>query len=290
MLGVMQSPSASDGSELKVGDTLGPYHLEGVLGEGGMGIVFRAVRYPAGETVALKVLKKSLARDETFKRRFVHEGRAAQEVNHKHLVPIVDSGEVEGRQYLAVAYVRGRTLGERIKDEGPLPVEDVLDITAGVGSGLDALHDRGLFHRDVKSANVLLDEDGNALLTDFGLAKGWAYTVLTRVGQVLGTLDYLAPELIRGERATTSTDLYALGCLVFECLTGDPPFAGKPMYEVGLAHIEEPPPDPSAIRPELPAVLSWATLQALEKDPARRPTSATAYATMLRVAAKGMER
>jgi serine/threonine protein kinase len=261
-----------------------------VVGEGGMGIVFRAVRRPAGETVALKVLKQSLTRDETFKRRFVHEGRAAQEVVHKHLVPIVDAGEVEGRQYLAVAYVRGRTLGERIKEEGPLPVEDVLDITAGIGSGLDALHDRGLFHRDVKSANVLLDENGNALLTDFGLAKGWAYTVLTKVGQVLGTLDYLAPELIRGERATTSTDLYALGCLVFECLTGDPPFAGKPMYEVGLAHIEEPPPDPSAIRPELPAVLSWATLQALEKDPARRPTSATAYATMLRVAAKGMER
>jgi serine/threonine-protein kinase len=255
-----------------------------------MGIVFKAQRQPDGETVALKVLKKALMRDDTFRRRFVHEGRAAQEVRHKHLVAIVDAGEFEGRQYLAVAYVQGRSLNERIKEEGPLPVEDVLDIIAGVGSGLDALHDRGLFHRDVKSANVLLDEAGIAMLTDFGLAKGRAYTVLTKAGQVLGTLDYLAPELIRGEHATTASDIYALGSLVFECLTGAPPFAGKPMYELGVAILEVPPPDPSTLRPELPPSLSWATVQALEKDPARRPTSATAYATMLRVAAREQTR
>jgi serine/threonine-protein kinase len=286
MLGGMQSASVSEPGELQVGDTLGPFALIGVLGEGGMGIVFKAVREPGGETVALKVLKKGLMQDETFRRRFVHEGRAAQEVRHKHLVPIVDAGEVGGRQYLAVAYVAGRSLNERIKEEGPLPVADVLDIIAGVGSGLDALHDSGLFHRDVKSANVLLDENGTAMLTDFGLAKGRAYTVLTKAGQVLGTLDYLAPELIRGEQATTASDIYALGCLVYECLTGVPPFAGKPMYELGVAILEEPPPDPSEVRPELPKALSWAALQALEKDPARRPTSATAYATMLRVAAR----
>jgi serine/threonine-protein kinase len=103
---------------------------------------------------------------------------------------------------------------------------------------------------------------------------------------VLGTLDYLAPELIRGEQATTSTDLYAFGCLVFECLTGEPPFGGKSLYEVGVAHLEEPPPDPLTLRPDLPQAVGWATLQALEKNPTRRPTSATAYATMLRVAAR----
>jgi serine/threonine protein kinase len=282
----MEPSRASEGRELEVGGRLGPYRLEDVLGEGGMGIVFRARREPDGETVALKVLKQALVRDETLRRRFVHEARAAQEVTHKNLVPTLDAGEIEGRPYLTVAYVRGHSLAERIKDEGQLPVNAALDIAAGIGSGLDALHNRGLVHRDVKSANVLLDENGTAMLTDFGLAKGHAYTVLTRTGQVVGTLDYLAPELIKGEQATTYTDLYALGCLVFECLAGTPPFAGKPLYEVGLAHLEEPPPDPCAIRPDLPRSLGWVVLQALEKDPARRPTSGTAYAMMLRVAAR----
>jgi serine/threonine-protein kinase len=282
----MESARSSGGSELQVGGRLGPYRLEEILGEGGMGIVFRAVRDSDGEEVALKVLKRVFVEDETFRRRFVHEGRAAQEVEHRHLVPILEAGEIEGRQYLAVAYVRGRSLADRVKEEGPLEVDFALDVAAGVGSGLDALHEFGIVHRDVKSANVLLDENRTALLTDFGLAKGRAYTVLTKAGQVMGTLDYLAPELIRGEQATKETDLYALGCVVFECLIGSPPFAGKPIYEVGIAHLEEPPPDPSELRPELPKTLGWAALRALEKDPARRPTSATAFATMLRVAAR----
>ena len=278
------------GEELQVGGRLGPYRLEEILGEGGMGIVFRAVREHDGEQVALKVLKKMFVEDDTFRQRFVHEGRAAAEVQHRHLVPILDAGEIEGRQYLAVVHIRGRSLAERIRDGGPLPVEATLGVAAGVGSGLDALHEHGMVHRDVKAANVLLDENGTALLTDFGLAKGRAYTVLTKAGQVMGTLDYLAPELIRGEPATTATDLYALGCLVFECLIGSPPFAGKPIYEVGIAHLEEPPPDPSELRPELPESLGWAVVQALNKDPARRPTSGTAYATMLRVATQSSHR
>jgi serine/threonine protein kinase len=282
----MESARASGSSELQVGGRLGPYRLEEILGEGGMGIVFRAIREPDGAEVALKVLKRAFIEDETFKRRFVHEGRAAQEVKHKHLVPILEAGEVDGRQYLAVAYIRGQSLAARIKDEGPLPIDFALDVGAGVGSGLDALHQHGIVHRDVKSANVMLDETGNAMLTDFGLAKGRSYTVLTKAGQVMGTLDYLAPELIRGEQATTATDIYALGCVVYECLIGSPPFAGKAIYEVGIAHLEELPPDPVAIRPDLPASLGWAVLQALEKDPARRPPSATAYAMMLRVATR----
>jgi serine/threonine protein kinase len=220
----------------------------------------------------------------------VHEGRAAQEVKHRHLVPILEAGDVDGRQYLAVAYIRGRSLAERIRDEGPLHVDFALDVAAGVGSGLDALHEHGMVHRDVKSANVLLDENGTALLTDFGLAKGRAYTVLTKAGQVMGTLDYLAPELIKGEQATMATDLYALACVVYECLIGVPPFAGKPIYEVGIAHLEEEPADPSVLRPELPPTLGWAVLRGLEKDPARRPTSATAYATMLSVATRSPSR
>jgi serine/threonine-protein kinase len=281
----MDSPQ-SGSSELQVGGRLGPYRLEEILGEGGMGIVFRAVRDHDGEEVALKVLKRAFVDDETFRRRFVHEGRAAQEAQHKHLVPILEAGEIEGRQYLAVAYVRGRSLLERIKDGGALDVDFAVNVAAGVGSALDALHELGIVHRDIKSANVLLDERNEAMLTDFGLAKGRSYTVLTKAGQVMGTLDYLAPELIRGEPATTATDLYALACVIYECLIGMPPFAGKPIYEVGIAHLEEIPQDPSVLRPELPPSLGWAVLRGLEKDPAQRPPSATAYATMLRVAVK----
>lgn len=286
MLSAMESSRASDGSELQVGSCLGNYRLEEILGEGGMGIVFRAVRERDGKHVALKVLKRAFIEDETFRKRFVHEGRAAQEVEHKHLVPVLEVGEVDNRQYLCVAYVRGRSLLQLIKDEGPLGIEATLDVAAGVGAGLDALHTAGLVHRDVKSANVLIDENGTSMLTDFGLAKGRAYTVLTKAGQVMGTLDYMAPELIRGEHASNGTDLYALGCVVFECLAGSPPFAGKAIYEVGIAHLEEPPPDLTVIRPDIPPALAWAVGQALEKDPARRPTSATAYAMMLRVSTR----
>jgi serine/threonine-protein kinase len=279
-------PAHGHSGELQVGGQLGPYRLEEILGEGGMGIVFRAVRDHDGEEVALKVLKRAFIEDETFKRRFVHEGRAAQEAQHKHLVPILEAGEIDGRQYLAVAYIRGRSLLERIKDGGPLDVEYAVKVAAGVGAALDALHELGIVHRDVKAANVLLDESGDAMLTDFGLAKGRAYTVLTKAGQVMGTLDYLAPELIRGEPATKATDLYALSCVVYECLVGIPPFAGKPIYEVGIAHLEEVPQDPCELRPELPTSLGWAVLRGLEKDPAQRPPSGTAYATMLRVASQ----
>ena len=286
----MRWPATSQGRELRVGDKLGPYRIEELLGEGGMGIVFRAVRESDGADVALKVLKDELRRDDVYQRRIAHEQRAAREVQHKHLVPIYDAGEVDGRQYLVMQYVPGRSLGERIKTEGPLPLDEVLSVAAGVASGLGALHDHGLVHRDVKPSNVLIGRDGTTMLTDFGLAKGRAYTVLTKPGQVMGTLDYLAPELIRGERAGPASDIYALGCLVFECLAGKAVFSGKGKLAVGIAHLEEPPPDPCQNRTDLPASLSWAVLQALEKDPARRPPSATAYATMLRVAASSVVR
>lgn len=139
-------------------------------------------------------------------------------------------------------------------------------------------------HRDIKPANVLFDGEGVAMLTDFGLAKGRAYTVLTRPGQVMGTLDYLAPELIRGQPATVATDVYALGCVAFECLEGRPPFGDKGAFQVGLAHLEEPPPVPGAARTDVPPQLPAAILAALEKDPERRPATAGTYASLLRAA------
>ena len=259
-------------------ERVGPYRLEGELGSGGTGVVYRAV-HDDGEIVALKVLRSELAGDETFRKRFLREARAAQEVVDPHLVPVVDLGEADGRPYLASEFVEGGSLAARLA-AGPLVQDELLRVAAGVAAGLDALHRAGLVHRDVKPANIMLDDDGGARLTDFGLAKGRAYTVLTRSGQVLGTLDYMPPEAIKGEEATPASDVYSLGCVVYECVAGKPPFAGKGMFEIGMAHLEEEPPEPC------PAPLGWAVLQALRKDPADRPPTATAYSTMLRVAAR----
>ena len=151
-------------------------------------------------------------------------------------------------------------------------------IASELASALDALHEAGIVHRDVKASNVLLRDGVTAMLTDFGLAKGEAYTVLTKPGQVMGTLDYLAPELIHGDEATRASDVYALGCLTYECLTGTTPFGGRSVFQIGLAHLDEQPPDPSASRADCPPAFAAAVLRALEKDPAQRPGSAAAYA------------
>jgi serine/threonine protein kinase len=267
--------------ELESGDEFGGYHLESLLGEGAMGLVFRAVRDGVGGVVALKVLKRELAEDVLFKQRFGQEARAAAEVQHPSLVPIFEAGEADGRPYLAVLYAEGGTLEERLEADGPFGVDETLRLAGQLAAGLDALHGAGLVHRDMKASNIVFDADGNGMLTDFGLARGPAYTVLTRPGQVVGTLEYLAPELFKGERATPASDIYALGCTVYECLTGSTPFADKKLFEIGLAHLEDEPPDPAVARPDVGEKLGQAVLTALEKDPARRPQSAGAYASLL---------
>jgi serine/threonine-protein kinase len=274
-------------SDLGSGDRLGPYRLEERLGEGGMGVVFRAVHEPDGVEVALKILRVEFSSDETFRRRFVHEARAAGEVRHKHLVPITDAGEVDGRPYLAVAYVEGRTLEDRLANDGQMPLEEIVKVVAHVASGLDALHTAGIVHRDVKPSNVIIDPTGSAKLTDFGLAKGRTYTVLTKPGVVMGTLDYIAPEMLRGSEATAASDIYALGCLAYECTAGRAPFADASMFELAGAHLTQEPPDPCADRTDAPDGLSWALLQALAKDPEKRPPTATAYAHLISFAAGG---
>jgi serine/threonine protein kinase len=267
-------------AELASGDLVGRYRLESLLGEGGMGLVYRAVR-DDGEVVALKLLKVDLSGDDVYRQRFRQEARAAAAVQNPHLVPILEAGEAAGRDYLAVAFVDGDTLEKQLHSEGPLSVDATVNVARGLASGLDALHGAGIVHRDIKASNIIIDREGAALLTDFGLAKGRAYTVLTRPGQVMGTLDYLAPELIRGRPAQPASDVYALGCTVFECVTGRTPYADKSLFQVGLAHLEEPPPDPASLRPELPEAFARAILAALEKEPLDRPPSASAYADML---------
>src|SRR5215210_4253564 len=244
-----------DPRTLEPGDAFGDYVVDEQLGEGGMGIVFRAIRED-GAVVALKVIKPGLVADEHTARRFAREARAAAEVAHPHLIDVVEAGDVDGTGFLAMRYVPGRSLDDRIREHGPLPVEDTTRIVAEIASALDALHAAELVHRDVKPSNILLDDERGALLTDFGLAKRRDYSMLTAPGQMLGTLDYIAPELLRGDEPGPSADLYALGCVVFECLADAPP------------------------------ELSQVALAALAKEPEQRPPSATAYAEMLIAAAR----
>jgi eukaryotic-like serine/threonine-protein kinase len=260
--------------EPEVGDRLGPYVLEEELGRGSMGTVYRATR--DDREVALKVMRPELASDQTFRQRFDREGRIAASLTHPHLVEVVDAGEIEGLPYLASRLVSGRSLAQRIEQAGPIPDAELVRILSEAATALDVIHERGLVHRDVKPANVMLDADGHAALADFGLARGAADTVLTTPGHVSGTVDYLAPELIRGEAATPATDVYALGCVAYECTSAAPPFAGKPVADAILAHLQEVPAVPAS-------PLGHAIVQALAKAPADRPPTATAYALMLRV-------
>jgi serine/threonine protein kinase len=252
-----------------------------------MGVVYRAFREPDGPMVALKFLRSELAADPTYRRRFAHEARAAKEIRHPNLVRLLEAGDVDGTYYLAVDFIEGRSLDERIRSAGPLPLAVLLRVIDDVAAGLDALHRGGIVHRDIKPSNIMLARAGHAALTDFGLAKGQGFSVLTAPGQVMGTLDYLAPELIRGRAATAASDIYAFGCVVYEAISGAPPFAGGSGFQVAAAHLANEPGDPCARRPDLAQALGRAVLPALAKEPLERPESAVAYARSLRRAAGG---
>jgi serine/threonine protein kinase len=270
---------------LAPGERIGPYQLETLLGRGLMGIVYLARHKPESESVALKVLRDELAKDELYRRRFQREARIASELDHQHVIPVIDFGEASGRLYIASRYIQGVSLAERIAEAGPLSREELLRLASELSRALDALHVRGLVHRDVKPANVMMDELGVSRLTDFGLARGEADTVLTKSGFVVGTVDYLAPEVIRGQKASRSSDVYAFGCLLYECLAGAPPFAGRSFVDTLVAHVGHEPPDLKVHRNDLPEPVSWAIVRALAKDPAARPKTATAYARIVRASA-----
>jgi serine/threonine protein kinase len=273
-----------DDSDPLIGATVGRYRIESVLGIGGMGRVYRALD-PEGAPVALKLVRGDLAEDSVFRKRFEREARIAQQVINPHVVPVLDTGEHEGVPYLSQRFVQGGSLEEKLKREGRLDVPTMLAICAQVADGLDALFAGGMVHRDVKPGNVLLDLDGTALITDFGLAKDSQGTALTRPGQALGSLDYMSPEQIRGEEVTAATDVYSLGCVMFQCLSGRTPFADKQGMRVLWAQLQDEPPDPCAGLDGVPPALGPALLKALAKAPADRPQSAGEYARLLHVAA-----
>jgi serine/threonine-protein kinase len=271
-------------SDPRIGSQIGDYNVDSLLGEGGMGKVYTATG-PDGGRVALKLVKDDYARDETFRRRFYREARIAQTVQHPNVVPVVDTGEHEGLPYMAQRFIEGMSLDDKLKRDGPLDVQTAVGVCTDVAAGLEALWGAGMVHRDVKPANILLDESGRAYITDFGLAKDTQGSLLTLPGQALGSMDYMAPEQIRGEQVGAATDIYALGCVMYECMCGRPPFAEVQGMRILWAHLQDPPPDPRSVRADIPERFSQTLLVALNKDAAARPQTAGEYARMLAEAA-----
>ena len=255
---------------------LGGYRVLELLGEGANGAVYRAT--DGERDVALKMLR---SRDPGAAKRFAREARLAAATSSRHLVPVLAHGD----GFIVMPLYAGGSLAARLH-AGPLGLHETAGLAAQIAGGLDALHAQEVIHRDVKPSNVLLDGAGTAVLADFGLARGEGSTQVTQEGQLVGTAHYLAPELIAGAAASRASDIYALGCLLYECLVGVPPFSGRSDAELGYAHLVEPPPDPRSRRPELPADATTALLTALEKEPRARPTSATALARMLHLAGR----
>jgi YVTN family beta-propeller protein len=245
---------------LDSGSTFAGYLIESVVGRGGMGVVYRATDLSLQRPVALKLVAPELAEDDLFRRRFLKEPRLAASLDHPNVVPIYEAGEHDGQLYLAMRFVDGSDLRSLVRREGGLGAERVLGILGQVASALDAAHRRGLVHRDVKPANVLVDEDGHAYLTDFGVTKQLGGDT-TETGQIVGTLDYVAPEQIRGEDVDARADGYALACVLYECFAGRPPFHRNTEAETLWAHMQEPPPPV----PGLPA-LDRVMAKALAKD------------------------
>ncbi len=258
---------AGAGPPLAAGTELAGYRVESLLGRGGMGVVYRARELALDRNVALKLLAPELAEDARFRDRFLRESRLAASLDHPAIVPIYDAGEVAGQLYIAMRLVEGTDLKRLLAEEGVLDPEQALAMLEQVADALDAAHERGLVHRDVKPSNVLVDERRHCYLADFGLSRRLAEQgTIAAAGRSIGTVDYVAPEQIRGEELDGRADLYSLGCLLYECLAGRPPFARGSDTAVVFAHLEEEP-------PSLPG-LSPVIRKALAKEPDDRYQSA----------------
>jgi serine/threonine protein kinase len=264
-----------------IGTNVAGYAIESVLGHGAMGVVYVARQDSPARRVALKLIAPAFAGDEVFRRRFLREATAAAAIEHPHILPVYAAGESNGILFIAMRLVDGQDLGEILRGSNELPLERVARIIRQIGEALDAAHARGLVHRDVKPGNVLVThqpdgEDADfCYLTDFGVSTWTASSAatITMTGQMVGTASYVAPEQIEGGNVDGRADLYSLGCVVYECLTGRPPFGGRQAAAILYAHLHEEPPPPSSIRPDLPAGVDDVTSRALRKAPGERYAS-----------------
>jgi tRNA A-37 threonylcarbamoyl transferase component Bud32 len=259
------APGALTGTVLS-----GRYRLESKLGSGGMSTVYLARDETLERWVAAKVLHREISDQPDQIERFRREARAVAQVSHPNVVAVIDAGEDGGRPYIVFEYCDGETLKQRIERLGKLPLDEAAAYAIEIGRGLAAAHQRRLVHRDVKPQNVLIDSDGRAKVTDFGIARELEQDGLTKTGRVLGTTDYVSPEQAMGQPVDARSDIYSLGVVLYEMLTGDVPFTAETVVGVAMKHVNEPLPDVQHERPEVSAALAAVTERSTEKEADRR--------------------
>jgi len=278
-----------------VGDEFAGYRLRSVLGRGGMSVVYQAENPRLGSVIALKVLAPQLATDDIFRARFLEESRIAASLNHPNVIPIYDMGSQNGLLYIAMRYVSGTDLRQVIKKRGRVVPATAVFLLGQAARALDAAHRHGLVHRDVKPGNLLIergsddDDPDHVYLSDFGITKhAMSRSGLTSTGQFLGTIDYVAPEQIRGTSVLGLADQYSLGCVLYECLTGRVPFEKDLDAAIIFAHVEERPTMPTVLRPDLPPALDEVFSRVLAKQPGDRYGSCREFIEAARVALGGL--
>jgi serine/threonine-protein kinase len=277
-----------------VGDEFAGYRTRAVLGRGGMSVVYQAENLRLSSVIALKVLAPELAADDVFRTRFLEESRIAASLNHPNVIPIYDMGSQDELLYIAMRYVSGTDLRQMIKKRGRLQPETALFLLGQAARALDAAHRRGLVHRDVKPGNLLIErgsddaDPDHVYLADFGISKhAMSRSGLTSTGQFLGTIDYVAPEQIRGTSVLGLADQYSLGCVLYECLTGRVPFEKDLDAAIIWAHVEETPAMPTALRPDLPPEIDDVFRRVLSKQPGDRYQSRREFVDAARLAQRG---
>jgi serine/threonine protein kinase len=268
---------------LAPGDTFAGYEIELVVGLGGVGVLYRGRQLRLDRPVALKIVEPELARDPVVRERLRREARMVASLDHPNVVPLYEAGENDGMVFIVTRWVEGTELGTLIHREGPLEPGRAARTAAQIAAALEMAHDRGLIHRDIKPSNVILTAEDHVYLTDFGLAKRTETAAgLTAADQMLGTVDYVAPEQIEGSDPDARGDIYSLGCVLYEMLTGAPPYADQ---KGGMAkmwsHVNAEPPPLRARRPDVPAALADVVARAMSKSPETRPTAAGFRASVL---------
>ena len=246
------------------------YRLEEKIGSGGMSSVYRAFDPMLERWVAIKLMHRDISNDPDQLERFRREARAVAQLNHPHVVTVIDAGEDDGNPYIVFEYVEGETLKERIRRLGRLPVAEAVAYAIEIGRALECAHENKLVHRDVKPQNVLIDRDGRAKVTDFGIARSLEAQGLTATGRVLGTTDYVSPEQALGHEVTGQSDIYSLGIVLYEMLTGETPFQADTQVAVAMKHVRDPLPDAQRRRPEISSALAAVVERSTAKETQNR--------------------
>jgi hypothetical protein len=273
--------------DMPAGTKFAGYRITGLIGRGGMSIVYEAEHMQLGRKLALKLLAPALAADESFRERFIRESQIAASLDHPNVVQIYDAGEADGFLYIAMRHVEGTDVRSLLHRQAPLGLGQTLYLIEQVASALDAAHERGLVHRDIKPANILVAQPSERVfLTDFGIAKQTSSAALTKTGYFLGTFEYAAPEQLEGKPIDGRTDLYALGCVLYECLSGEAPFKAHTEASIIHAHLVEPPPKLTLKRPDLPAGLNAVITRVMAKAKEDRYSTGAELTSAVRAAAR----